>query len=425
MLVAFSGGPDSVGLALALRDLGYEPYLAYVNHNLRGAFSLQEAQWVREFAQQWAFPLQVLELSPDRLRGERGIQAAARQARYAWMEQLLNERAIAWGATAHTWEDQMETFLYRFVRGGIEWDWRGIPYRRGRWLRPLLYTTRQEIILYLQAQGAAYFLDHTNYMPKYLRNQVRWCALPPLYRLNPDLRTSWLYRWRLAQAQRRHLLRLYAQWEAQAFLSRPYGEILVRSLPIDAFYHILRRRWTLTSESLKRLWRLWHSNRSGALYESNATIYVRTPQGIERGEKSLWKPAWEPLELSAEPGQWTWGLWHIETGTGEGPPDSIMWDKVKLNFPLRVRLWQVGDRLAPAGLKGYTKKLSDIWQEVGLYGFERRHAFVIEDSRGNLIGAVGYRPSYDTIPTASTAETFYLRARYGGALSAFSPTSQP
>lgn len=415
MLVAFSGGPDSVALALLLREIGYSVVLAYVNHNLRGSASDYEAQWVQAFAESEGFPLELLTLTRMDFSSQEGLQAQARALRYAWMERLMIEKNIPWGATAHTWDDQMETLLFRWVRGGLHWDWRGIPFRRGPWIRPLLFTTRAEVIAYLRSRGAAYLLDHTNYTPKYLRNQIRWYVLPPLYRLNPSLRQLWYEKVEIARYQRRHLMGLYKRWERRAFHPTPYGEVLTRPLPKDAFFIILRRRWKVDTSALKRLWSLWKNRKSGSMYLSGETTFVRTPTALQKGERTLWSPQWEPLEVPPAAMTLKWGIWHIETGMGEPPNDALIWDRTCLTFPLRVRLWQKGDRYAPFGMHGSTKKVSDVLQEMRWYGFERQHAFVVESADGEIVGVWGYRPSHHTAVSPSTVETFYLRARYGDA----------
>lgn len=414
-------------MALLLSEAGYQVHLAYVNHNLRGDESAREATWVISFAKQWGFPLEMLTLQAPDLHGGRGLQAQARCIRYAWMENLLNEKGLQWGATAHTLDDQMETYLYRFVRGGLLDDWRGIPFRRGRWLRPLLYTRRAELIDYLRERGAPYILDTTNYTPKYLRNRLRWWVIPVLRRLHPTLEEVWREKAYLAYLRRRHLNRLYQRWEARSFLPAPYGEKLIRGLPQDAFYEIIHRRWKVGSEDLRRLSLLWRKGHIGAQYESGDFLYIRTPEGIVRGAKVLWAPEWEALTINEDGGQYQWGLWRIEVARGKpatlNPGEYLLsWERDRLNFPLRVRLWRKGDRMSPQYLGGHSRKLSDIWPEVGFYGFERQHAFVVEDAKGIIIGAVGYRPSHDTAPVSQ--ETFYLRARYGGSLSASSPSAQ-
>ncbi len=414
LLVAFSGGPDSVGLVACLQELGYKPCLAYVNHHLRGEASLEEEAWVRAFAERNAIPLWVCSLSPQDLKGPGGAQATARRLRYAWMEKLLEEQGLAWAATAHTWDDQVETLLYRLVRSAAPEVWSGIPARRGRWLRPLLQVRRTELLAFLREKGLSYRLDSSNYTPRYLRNQLRWWVLPALYRLNPSLPAMLEEKWRLYRLQRRRLAALYQRWAARSFQPQPYGVLLRQKLPWDAFWVVAKKRWRLSRTETQAVWCLWQAGTVGASRTAQGYRFVRVPEGLQVGQAELWQPVWAPLYLHVEPFQGQWGLWRIEAGITSLPPaEALVWDAAQLSFPLRVRLWRPGDRMAPAGLGGHHKRLSDVWPEVGYYGFIRRHAFVVEEATGTIVGAVGYRVAEGTAPQPHTQAFFYLRAQYG------------
>lgn len=415
VLLAFSGGPDSVALALLLQELGYDVHLAYVNHGLRGEESLREAAWVEEFARVREVPLYVLKVAPSQLQGPRGLHATARRLRYQWMEQLVQEKGLTFAATAHTWDDQIETWLYRLTRAASLWHWEGIPYRRGIWVRPLLYCQRWELIAYLHAQSQSFLLDHSNYTPRYLRNQIRWWALPPLLRINPSLPKFWRLRYRLYYLQRKRLEKLYLQLMSHFVEKRPYGAYVRAGLQRDLFTFIAQNLWRISFSQAQKAYTLLKNTPSGKRVIAGPYIFVRTPQGLEGGTVDLWKPAWEAIEVSAIPASYRWGLWHIEAGRGSPNPApfSLVWDEAKLHFPLKVRLWRQGDKLKPTGMKGHSRKVSDILREVGFYGFMRQHAPVVEDARGVLIGVVGYRPSWDTAPSSETKESFYLRLSYG------------
>jgi len=414
--VAFSGGPDSVSLACILRELGHPVTLAYVNHNLRGAASLEEEAWVIAFAEQQGFPLFIRRISPEEWSTpKRGIQATARHLRYQWLESLAKEKGFPWIATAHTQEDLIETLLYRWTRSPGPYLLQGIPYRRGRWIRPLLYTSRRDLVRYLQERNIPYVLDASNYTPRYLRNQIRWWALPPLYRINPALAQHWKERLDLYRRERKRLHKLYQKWAARWLKPKPYGMLASGPAPKDAFFFWALHEWRLRWQEAQALWRLWKQASRGAFLRHQDTLYVRVPQGLQIGSASLWEAEWPPLLISSEGGSWTWGLWRIEAGQGNPSASGqvLLWDYAKLSFPLRVRQWRKGDRLRPQGLQGHSRKLSDIWPEIGLYGFERRHAFVVENADGTLIGAIGYRIAEGFAPTTPNAEIFYLRAQYG------------
>ncbi|MCX7605836.1 MAG: tRNA lysidine(34) synthetase TilS [Bacteroidia bacterium] len=426
-LVAFSGGPDSVALVLILEELGYEVILAYVDHGLRGLESAREADWVRGFAQRKGLPLEVLKVREDMLRGKRGIQAAARNIRYQWMESLLNQGKGFWGATAHILEDQIETLLYRLVRSPSPKLWEGIPYRRGRWLRPLLYCHREEIISYLRSRQEGYLLDSSNYTPKYFRNQMRWWSLPPLYQINPSLAESWVARWKLYRLQWKRLWACYSRWMSRWLSPTPYGEIGRGPAAKDALYVVAKIRWRLTDAAAHRLWTLWKAKRSGAYISTGGRVFVRVPQGLQVGLQEYWMPLWPEWMLSEGGGTCFWGLWELKAGDQAPQPGErvLAWNKHLLHFPLRVRLWKRGDTMRPEGLEGHTKRLSDIWPEIGVYGFERKHAFVVEDAEGRIIGAAGYRVAAGMSPSSPETEIFYLRAVYGRISSASEQPSYP
>ncbi|MDW8134367.1 MAG: tRNA lysidine(34) synthetase TilS [Bacteroidia bacterium] len=414
-MVAFSGGPDSTGLAVVLSELGYSVSLAYVNHNLRNEASAKEEEWVRHFASEWAFPLYVLSLNPEELEGGRGIQATARHIRYKWMETLLQENQISWAATAHTREDFVETLFYRFIRGRGPQILQGIPVQRGSWIRPFLNVSRAEIIGFLRERGINYLLDSSNYTPKYLRNQLRWWALPTFYHINPSLSETCIEKWQLYALQWRRFWRIAQRWAALHVRYTPYGEQVMLLPPLDIFHILATYRWKIPTKEANQLYKLWKQKHSGAFLKRGAFRYVVTPRGLQIGRQELWDPEWDILNLSSEPGSYQWGLWYIETGNGKPPSNGevLMWSRPKIKFPLKVRKWRKGDRMQPAGLAGHTKRLSDIWVEIRKYGFERQHAFVVEDREGKIVGAIGYRVAEGTAPPDAEEEIFYLRAAYG------------
>ncbi len=420
-LVAFSGGPDSVGLSLILAELGYKIELAHVNYQLRGSASQVEQEWVQLFAQRRGWSLHLYVVRPEEWQSHQSKQAQARALRYNWIERLLREKGFRWAATAHTQEDLLETLLYRFVRSAAPQTLQGIPYRRGVWLRPLLGVSRQSVMDFVRACGETFCLDTSNYTPVYLRNQVRWWILPHLQRLNPSLAILWRQRWKLYRLQWRRLHGLYRRQALRGLTAQPYGVEMKGAWAWDAFYAVVWERWGLSLREAQQVWRLRQKGQVGAACTFKGLRFVRVPRGLQVGKAALWTPAWPDLYISASENQYQWGFWKIEVGTTRlaetmpvrPPKGELWWQKSKLSFPLRLRRWKPGDRMAPAGLQGHHKRLSDVWLEVGLYGFARQHAFVVEAADGTLIGAAYYRPSVGLAPQVPDTEIFYLRAAYG------------
>ena len=170
VVAAVSGGPDSVAMACALAALQVPLHLAYVNHGTRPETET-EAAFVATLATRLGAGFSALSCHPaSRSEGD------MRAARYAALDTLDADRI----ATAHTASDQAETVLLRMMRGSGTAGLSGIPPQRGRYIRPLLRITRDEVCAYLAQSGQAYCTDPTNASLDPLRNRVRHVLLPLL-----------------------------------------------------------------------------------------------------------------------------------------------------------------------------------------------------------------------------------------------------
>ncbi len=184
VVCAVSGGADSVALLFSLfllKDkLGIQLSAAHFDHRLRGTESDGDAKFVRELCDRFDIPLTVGsgEITP----GKKGLEAAARDARYAFLESLPGKIA-----TAHTANDNAETVLMHLIRGTGLKGLGAIAPVRGRIIRPMLTITRPEILAFLQEQGLSYRTDSSNDTDAFLRNRVRHHVVPLLEAENPRL----------------------------------------------------------------------------------------------------------------------------------------------------------------------------------------------------------------------------------------------
>src|SRR6185436_14299283 len=178
IVAAVSGGIDSTALLLALaglREDGYAIHAAHVNHHLRGADSDADEAFVRDLCARLGIPLHVADgtLDPDRVR-ERGIEAAARDVRYARLREIREKTGARFVATAHQKNDQAETVLMRLLTGSGIAGLRGIhPLRDDGFARPLLDVPRDAIEAFLRERGIEPRHDRSNDDPRFLRNRVR------------------------------------------------------------------------------------------------------------------------------------------------------------------------------------------------------------------------------------------------------------
>lgn len=206
IIVAVSGGPDSICLADAMLELAAElrlrPVIAHLNHGLRGDEAAADAEYVRDFAAQRAAPCAIAHADVQARAAERkqSLELAAREARYEFLARVAHEHGAAHIALAHQADDQAETILLRLIRGTGVAGLRGMsaisPHPSDPSLslvRPLLGLTRAQIEAYCAARGLAPRTDSSNASGHHLRNRVRRELLPLLETFNPGIRRVLLH----------------------------------------------------------------------------------------------------------------------------------------------------------------------------------------------------------------------------------------
>jgi len=192
ILVALSGGSDSVALLLTLLHLGYTCEAVHCNFHLRGEESMRDEEFSCRLCQHLHVPFHRADLySADYAREHHvSIEMAAREQRYAYFETLRQRTKTAVIAIAHHRDDSVETFLINLIRGtGIN-GLRGIRPVNGHIVRPLLCISRKEILSYLKLQNQNYVTDSTNLEDEFTRNKIRLNLLPLLKDINPSVSES-------------------------------------------------------------------------------------------------------------------------------------------------------------------------------------------------------------------------------------------
>lgn len=184
VLLAVSGGADSVAMAHALCELGVPVGLCVVDHGLRPE-SAEEARAVMALAARLGVPGATRRV--EVARDGRGLEDAARRARYAALEEERSRGGWDLVATAHTRTDQAETVLSRLVRGAGLRGLSGIPPRAGCVIRPLIDASREEPRAFLREKGEAWVEDPHNEDPRFLRARIRQRLWPVLLELNPRI----------------------------------------------------------------------------------------------------------------------------------------------------------------------------------------------------------------------------------------------
>ena len=262
VLVAVSGGPDSVALLRALHALAPSPaaemlLVAHCNHHLRGAQSDEDAQFVGELGIALGLTVLVGDVdvsTQERLAGD-GLEAAARAARYEFLTKVAEEQGARYLALGHTADDQAETVLHRVLRGTGLAGLRGMPRTRRltpavTLVRPFLDLWRSDVMAYLAALGQAYRTDATNLDYRLTRNRIRHDLLPKLEaEYNPGVRAALVRLGGLAREAEEALRPFVEHLVAAAVRQRTEEEAeldaaLLAEQPVYLVRELLRAVWT-------------------------------------------------------------------------------------------------------------------------------------------------------------------------------------
>ena len=190
IVLGVSGGPDSTCIldifCKLQKKYGLELSIAHINYGLRGKDSEKDEQFVKQLAEKYNLPLEILR---PKIGEKNKSEEHLRDIRYAFFEKLRVEKKFDLIAVAHNADDQAETVLMRLIRGTGLAGLSAMKVKNGKIIRPLLDTRRKEIIDYLKLSKLAYRIDKTNRESIYLRNKIRNKLIPYLEKnYNPNLR---------------------------------------------------------------------------------------------------------------------------------------------------------------------------------------------------------------------------------------------
>lgn len=370
LLIAISGGLDSVVLANLMHKLGFSIGFAHCNFQLRGIESDADEVFVKALAETLNVPFYIQKFETETYANEQkqSIQLAARSLRYEWFQEIANEFQYDYILTAHHTDDALETFLINLSRGtGID-GLTGIPEQNGNIVRPLLPFTRSELKQYAENENLQWREDSSNASTKYLRNKIRHDIVPLLKELHPTftenfqatqahLRESKIIITDTIQKLRNDILEEVAEGqyrveiEALQKLKNPkvYVFELLREFGFNAWNDVVD---LLDGQSGKQLfsssYRLIKDRDYLLLQKKETSIETSEIVCINDSESSIETP----IRL------------HIEevNRITDTEKNSFYTDKKLLKFPLIVRKWKNGDYFYPVGMQG-KKKLSKYFKD--------------------------------------------------------------
>lgn len=410
LLVACSGGMDSMALVEALRVSGWAPLVATVDHGLHPE-SAAHADFVAAWWGARGLPVERLAAEPARVRAGAGPEDGARRERYRLLEACAARLGADRVLTAHTADDQAETLLMRLAQGGGTRGLAGIPAARGPFTRPWLEVRRADVEVFARARDLMWCDDPTNAQARFLRNRVRRVVAPAMAEVFGDSWTSTAARGaRHLRGDAEAIAFLLARWRAEASSPVPGGvELRVAALegaPTGLRWRVLR---DLVEEAadragvepvrdlsghVERLDELVAAGGSGRSLDLPGGLEAHLAYGRLRLARRGPAPA-PPVPVRVDaPGEWRYGDWRlIVEPVAELPPPAERGDAclsaVAAPLPWVVRPAQIGDRLRPLGAPG-ARRVSRLLADARV---ERRHRPQLPavESAGRLVWVGGLR----------------------------------
>lgn len=395
--VAVSGGVDSMVLLHVLQALRHPCHVVHVDHGLRGAESEADQLFVKEYCERNALPFKGVKVDVNALidEGKLSTQMAARELRYAVLTSLVDEgpRKLA---LAHHRDDAIETLFINLMQGMGLHGWRTIPPISGPFIRPLMGTSREEILAYARENEIEYREDPSNSEQKYLRNKIRHELLPLIESWRPGVRRSlWrsvdLLREMDGVIQEDLQERLGDKRELSSpSMQIPFAEILDHGSPMLTLHFLLRKQG-FHPDRLEDILIAMQEGRTGATF-SDGGMKVTIDRGrliVEKlGEGPL---AWTITSLDDLPQDLPLTICIVNaTDVDLTKGMRTAWlDLAKLQFPLEYRLWKKGDRMKPIGMKG-SKLISDILIDAKVPRNEKERVHVLV-SEGKIVWLQGFR----------------------------------
>lgn len=397
LLIAVSGGIDSVVLAHLVQKVGFNFGICHCNFQLRGEESDGDEEFVKSLASDFGTPIFTTSFETEEYAAEHklSIQVAARKLRYYWFYDLLKEHQYDYVLTAHNTNDNLETFLINLSRGtGLE-GLTGIPPINDRSVRPLLNFSRDDITMFAIKNNIVWREDRSNATVKYVRNKVRHKILPILKEINP------------------HILETFKDTidnlnESQSLAMDRVDDLSKKiiSQEDDMIKFSISK---LNKLSIKKAYLYQALNPYGFTEWNDVVNLIDTQPGKQlfskeyrllkdRGNLILTKInqdtiAKTPIKISedvthiSEPIALEFQKTDLDSTSDK---NSILVDKDLLNYPLFVRKWRYGDYICPTGMQG-KKKLSQLFKDRKLSLIEKEKIWLLTDVEDEIIWVIGMR----------------------------------
>ena len=396
LIIAVSGGVDSIVLFHLCLKLKLNFFVAHCNFKLREKESDLDEKFVRDLAIKHNIKFYTKSFNTKKLSNNdnKSIQMVARELRYSWFEELSKELNVKHILTAHHLDDSLETFLINLSRGsGID-GLLGIPEVNDTVYRPLLIFKKDEILSYAKENKITWREDSSNKKREYLRNQIRLEVIPKLKEINQNLLDNFSKSIDRLQQSKSIIKDKMDDFIKNVSFTRDekiYFEInkIKKVSNIDAYLYELLKKYNFTqwddirdlldSQSGKQIISKTHK----LLKDREYLILVKNSE-VENKSLLINKSS---KEVAVSVGKIKVS---IAKKISKEDSDAIYLDSAKLDFPLRVRNVLSGDYFYPFGMNG-KKKVSKYLKDKKISVFDKDKVLILETSKNKIIWVVGMR----------------------------------
>ncbi|HXU26882.1 MAG TPA: tRNA lysidine(34) synthetase TilS [Bacteroidia bacterium] len=402
LLVALSGGADSMALCSLLTEAGYNFSVAYCNFNLRGKEADNDEKFVIEYCKKNEISYFTKKFQTAVYAKNKGIsiQMAARELRYTWFSELINKHSFDYLLTAHHANDNIETFFINLLRGSGINGLKAILPKKDNIIRPLLFATRFEIEAYIAKNIILYREDSSNREDKYLRNHLRLQVIPALKKLNPSLEKTISTEIEILQ-QTNLILQKEVEKQRKKLLIKDGNALKISIEKLEKtiaskliLFELIKDFGFNTSQaediyiSLKaQSGKVFTSDEYTIIKDRNFLLIKKNKQEthadflINKNTTTIKSPIKIKIEF-------------IKGNLNSIPEKDFTSAKAfidadKIAFPLVLNKWQTGDKFRPLGMKGF-KKVSDFFTAEKASLFDKQNQWILR-CNNDIVWLVGKR----------------------------------
>ncbi len=399
LLIAVSGGVDSVVLCEMCKRLKYNFAIAHCNFQLRGEESNEDEKFVQQLAGKYEVDFFVQQFATENFAtaNKLSVQVAARELRYEWFDELIKTHRFNYLLTAHHADDNIETILMNFFKGSGINGLKGILPKHDNIVRPLLFIKKEALKTYAEINALVFREDSSNNSDKYTRNYFRNQLIPGLEKVFPQVKENLLN-----NAERfREINLLYSlavESVKKKLINKEGNEIqlpvlkLLNTAALTTVLYEIIKDYGFTPQQTDEVIKLLHAT-SGKYIQSPSHRILRNRKWLvisalqDRSAKHFLIEA-NDNEILFEQGKILLRETHKDKKI-DSDPNTAQLNASLIHFPLLLRKWKQGDYFYPLGMDK-KKKLSRFFIDQKLSLNEKENTWVIESDK-KIIWVVGKR----------------------------------